>query len=78
MLTADLVVWDDIATKTMTEFETENLLSIINTRIDNGKSNIFTSNISPSYLSDYIGERLASRVLYSTQFSFFGKDMRGV
>ena len=39
---ADLVVWDDIGTKGTTEFETEHLLSMINSRIESGKSNIFS------------------------------------
>ena len=60
---ADLVVWDDIGTKGTTEFETEHLLSMINSRIESGKSNIFTSNIEPDNLSYVVGQRLASRVV---------------
>ena len=42
---ADLVIWDDIAAKTGTEYEINNLLSLIDSRLSLGKSNIFTSNI---------------------------------
>lgn len=62
ILVADIVVWDDIGTKGTTEFETEHLLSMINSRIESGKANIFTSNVSPQDLPYVVGQRLASRV----------------
>lgn len=79
VLSAQLVVWDDIATKGMTEFETENVLSIIDARINMSKSNIFTSNINPQELNLYIGDRLTSRIIGSSQvIEFKGKDKRGL
>lgn len=78
VLEADLVIWDDIATKSATEFEHEHLLSLIDNRLFNKKSNIFTSNILPNNLSILIGDRLASRVNSSTVIEFKGKDKRGV
>lgn len=72
----DLVVWDDIATKSMTEYEQENLLSIINERINKGKSNIYTANVEPLCLERCIGARLASRVKGSQYVQFVGPDMR--
>ena len=41
----DLVVWDDIGSKNGTEFEVSHLLSIIDQRINNGKSNIEFVNV---------------------------------
>ena len=77
VLKADIVVWDDIATKGMTEFETENVLSIIDARINMGKSNIFTSNISKEELPIYVGDRLGSRIIgTSYPVQFFGQDKR--
>jgi DNA replication protein DnaC len=77
VLSANLVIWDDIATKGMTEFETENVLSIIDARISSGKSNIFTSNILPQELSLYVGDRLASRILGTSEsIKFVGQDKR--
>lgn len=74
----DLVVWDDIGTKVGTEFEVENLLSIIDRRINNGKSNIFTSNMGPKQLNERLGERLYSRIVNtSIQVELFGLDKRG-
>ena len=75
---ADLVIWDDIATKSATEFEHEQLISIIDTRIEDNKSNIFTSNISPSELNNYLGARLTSRIVgLSKIICFNGSDKRG-
>lgn len=62
ILDADLVIWDDIATKMGSEFELNHLLNIINTRMNNGKSNIFTSNLGNKELTNALGERLASRI----------------
>ena len=75
----DIVVWDDIGTKVGTEFEVENLLNIINNRIDNGKSNIYTSNITPAQLQERVGERLYSRIInLSTNIELRGMDKRGL
>lgn len=79
ILSADIIIWDDIGTKVGTEFEIENLLNYINTRIDLNKSNIFTSNIIPNNLSDVIGPRLTSRIIgMSTVIGFNGQDKRGL
>lgn len=75
----DLVIWDDIGTKVGTEFEVENLLNIINNRIDNGKSNIYTSNIIPEELKRCVGERLYSRTVnMSSVIGLKGSDKRGL
>lgn len=77
ILVADLVVWDDIATKMGTEFELNHLLNIINTRMDNGKSNIFTSNLGNKELINALGERLASRICNkSIDIELHGADKR--
>lgn len=77
VLSANLVIWDDIATKGMTEFETENVLSVIDARINMEKSNIFTSNITPEELPLYVGDRLASRIIGTSQpVRFAGSDKR--
>ena len=79
VLDADLVVWDDIGSKCGTEFEIENMLSLINTRIDTNKSNIYTSNIGPNELESVLGKRLASRIgMSNITLQFTGYDKRGV
>ena len=80
VISADLVVFDEIGVKGLTEFEHEQLLNIINTRIDLGKSCIYTSNLTPTNLAMSVGERLASRIINLTanyQFEFLGPDQRG-
>lgn len=79
ILKADIVIWDEIGTKTATEFEHEHLLSLINTRIDMNKSNLYTSNLSGEALREKIGDRLYSRIVYdSINIEFFGQDKRGL
>lgn len=76
---ADLVVWDDVGTKIGTEFEMENFLSILDTRLSTNKSNIYTSNILPHDLKDRVGERLYSRIINgSIGIQFNGSDKRGI
>lgn len=79
IFTADLVVFDEIGTKVATSFELENMLNLINTRIDMGKSNIYTSNLTPQELKDRLGDRLYSRIVnLSKDVEFFGADKRGL
>jgi DNA replication protein DnaC len=74
----DLVIWDDIGTKSATVYEGENLLSIIDYRIGNGKANIFTSNLNNKELHEALGDRLASRICNSgINIEFKGGDKRG-
>lgn len=76
---ADIVVWDDIGTKVATEFEHEHLLSLIDSRLLDNKSNIFTSNIVPNELSSFVGDRLASRIINTSKtIEFLGADKRGL
>lgn len=75
----DLVIWDDIGTKAATSFEAENLLSLIDTRINYNKSNIFTSNLNSNEIHNFFGDRLASRIVNnSVDIELFGKDKRGL
>jgi DNA replication protein DnaC len=75
----DLIVWDDLATKTMTSFEGESMLTYIDGRLSNNKSNIYTSNISPNELIEIVGDRLYSRIINtSIPIEFKGADKRGL
>ena len=79
VMNCDIVVWDDIATKSATEFEHEHLLSMIDYRLYNKKCNIFTSNIAPNDLHTLLGSRLASRIINESRLlKFTGKDKRGL
>lgn len=74
---ADIVIFDDIATKAATSFEHEHLLSIIDTRISMGKSNIFTSNLTEEEMHTLLGDRLTSRIINnSINIELRGADKR--
>lgn len=75
-LNADIVVWDDLATKAASQFELDHLLRMINDRVSAGKTNIYTSNKDIDSLSAIFDERLASRVRMSTVIKLKGKDKR--
>ena len=77
VLNADLVVWDELGTKSLTEFEHENVLSLVNARLNLQKSNIYTSNLKNEELLESVGERLYSRVYNSSVvIQLLGKDKR--
>ena len=74
---ADLVVFDEVATKSITAFEQEHLLSMVNRRLDLHKSSIYTSNMSGLELRKLIGDRLYSRITTASElFEFKGQDKR--
>ena len=81
VLDCDIVIWDDIGTKSATSFEHETLLSIIDTRNAKGKTNIYTSNLSGLELLNFVGDRLYSRIYNDSLpyvFEFRGKDKRSL
>lgn len=76
---ADLVVFDDIATKSATQFEHEMLFNMIDARVNLGKSNVFTSNMDYAGLVNTVGERIASRIFNTSEkVRFDGKDKRAL
>jgi len=79
IMIADLVVWDDLGAKVATNYEVDQLLSLIDGRIALGKSNIYTSNLNSKEMYDNFGERLASRVCnFSINIEFKGADKRQI
>lgn len=67
---ADIVIWDDLATKInrLSEYEHEQLLIFIDNRVANKKSNIYTSNMTSDVeLSSNVGSRLTSRIYNSSE-----------
>jgi len=75
--TAEIVVWDDIAAKAGTEYEIDRLFRFIDSRINLGKTNIYTTNLSAQELSLMLGERLHSRICEaSIDIELKGSDKR--
>ena len=76
----DLVVWDDIAFGSkISNYDYNQLLILIDTRILNERSNIYTSNItSKEKLTEVTDPRLASRIYDTSEIiTLYGKDGRG-
>lgn len=76
--TVDLVVWDDIASTKLSDYDIQQLLIIIDKRVADNLANIYTGNITSHVaLKNAIGDRLASRIWHmSTLIEFKGKDRR--
>ena len=73
-----LVIWDDIGTGTLSDYDYTQLLTYINIRQQAGLANIYTSNlVTLDELSDKIGDKLASRIFNSSEIiELKGMDMR--
>jgi len=73
----DLVIFDDIASTKLSEYDYNTLLTYIDKRTLQEKATIYTGNILPHQLPNYLGERLASRIANnSTLIELKGRDMR--
>lgn len=78
LMEVDLVVWDEIASTSISNYDYGNLLMFLDYRIASDRSNIFTSNAtSKQELEKNVGSKLASRIWNtSTIVEFKGKDRR--
>lgn len=78
-MNAPLVIWDDIASVKLTDYDISQLLLLIDTRELKGLANIYTGNITiKKDLIEMLGTRLASRIWNSntTVVEIKGKDRR--
>lgn len=76
--TVELVIWDDLPTRTLTEYEHQILLQFIDDRMNSGLSNIITGNCNRVECSERIGERLTSRIFGNSRIIEFKEgDKRG-
>ena len=78
LTTVDLVVWDDIASTKLSDYDIQQLLTIVDQRIADGLANIYNGNLtSHEAVANALGDRLASRIWNtSTLVEFKGKDRR--
>ena len=75
----NLLIIDDIGAERLTEWVRERIISIIHTRVSNGLSTIYTSNLSPEELKEEMGDRISSRILGGTSIiEITGADRRGI
>lgn len=78
VLTADLVVWDDIASTVVSNYDYSQLLMLIDTRCLEDKANIYTGNLNTkSSLNKVLNDKLTSRIWELSEIvEFKGKDRR--
>lgn len=77
IFSSDIVVFDDIATKTASDYDKELLYVYVNYRTDNFLTNIYTTNVSKNDLEKELGERLADRIVgYSVCIELDGASRR--
>lgn len=75
----DLLCVDDIAASNLSEYEHNYLLYILDKRLSDGKSTLYSSNLNESNLVQYLGNRLKSRVFNNSKIVHLqGKDRRGL
>lgn len=79
ILTADLVVWDDIASTNISAYDYSQLIMCLDARFSSGLSNIYTGNIiDKENLTSALGAKLTSRILSADTVMaiFLGGDRR--
>ena len=71
------MIIDDVGTEFVTAYSSAVMYDIINSRLNNEKSTIISSNLSPSGINDIYGERMTSRIsgIY-TPVALIGRDLR--
>ena len=79
IIECDLVIWDDITSIKLTDFNHAVLLNYIDARVLANKANIFTGNVDYEGMVRNLGGRLASRVWNASEIvQFVDQDKRGV
>ena len=74
----DLLCIDSITSITLSEFELNYLMYIVDYRINNNLSTIYASNLDENGLLRFFGTRLKSRIFNNSQIiRFQGRDKRG-
>lgn len=80
ILDADMIIWDDIASTELSNYDLSQLLIYIDSRINNSKCNIYTGNIDSEFkLQKLMGARLTSRIWNQSEIIILkGKDRRTI
>ncbi len=77
--TVPLVIWDDMASNNVSEYDSTLLYDLLDERLNKQLSNIYTTNCCENNLSSVLNSRLYSRIRSgSLMMEFKGKDMRGM
>jgi DNA replication protein DnaC len=78
LLSADLLVLDDLGAEATNALTIESLYTLMNTRLSRKLPTVINSNCSAVELQERYGRRIASRLLYDEYraFAFLGTDIR--
>ena len=77
MLSADLLIIDDLGAEFVTQFTVSAIYNILNTRILRGLPTIISTNLMYDEIGDKYSERVYSRIIGSfTPLEFLGRDVR--
>ena len=79
ILSCDLMILDDLGTEMTTSFTQSALYTVVNTRLNEGKKTIISTNLSEEELAARYTAQIVSRIRgeYET-LPFFGRDVREV
>ncbi len=74
----DLLHIDDVGAENRTDWALEQLYSIVNTRYEDGRSIVMTTNLDPHELAEQIGQRTVSRLveMCGDPLPLYGTDRR--
>ncbi len=79
ILKADLLILDDLGSEFESAFNTSVVYNIINTRCNEGKPMIISTNIPPQRLSERYDDRIVSRLTGNLKpLRFLGEDIRQI
>ncbi len=74
---ADLLIIDDLGTELINTFSTGELFHLLNSRINEKKTTIISTNLSVPAIGEYYSERILSRIIqHFDLWYFFGDDIR--
>jgi DNA replication protein DnaC len=78
LTTVDLLHIDDVGAESRTDWALEQLYSIINSRYEDERSIVMTTNLEPGLLAEQIGDRTVSRLveMCGDPLPLFGEDHR--
>jgi DNA replication protein DnaC len=78
LATVDLLHLDDLGAENSSEWVLEQLYSIVNTRYEDERSLVITTNLDPEQLGEQIGERTVSRIIEicGDPLPLYGSDHR--
>jgi DNA replication protein DnaC len=78
LATVDLLHLDDVGAENSSDWVLEQLYSIVNTRYEEERSLVITTNLDPDQLSEQIGARTVSRIIEmcGDPLPLFGADRR--